>query len=92
LYHVFNSPLRAFSPRQHIAYVCRHNEADVKSCCGAADHRKKGMGRVVAEWSAGVDTLIDKKLDELLEGYDRYRVWPEAKRTLPEARKKFLKK
>ena len=130
IYHVFNTHTRAFSPRQHVAYACRHSEAEVLACCGRAadaggaggggrklEHEEekdqqrltttrgeersknssssnsnnKGIGRVVAEWSAGVDTLIDKKLDDLLAGYSRLGVFPEVDRQLPSKRKVFLR-
>ena len=72
-YHVFEEKPRAFSPRQHIAFVCQNEERDAVGCCyqepwrapgflglGGRNHNAKpseGVKRMIGEWSAAVDTL-----------------------------------
>lgn len=60
-YHVFFEAGRAFSPRQHIEYVCQYNTRDVLNCCyeDAPNNTvvSKGISRIIGEWSAAVDTL-----------------------------------
>mmetsp|Transcript_1739 Transcript_1739/g.3778 ORF Transcript_1739/g.3778 Transcript_1739/m.3778 type:complete len:609 (+) Transcript_1739:216-2042(+) len=60
-YHVFFEAGRAFSPRQHIEYVCQYNTRDVLNCCyeDAPNNTKvsRGISRIIGEWSAAVDTL-----------------------------------
>ena len=61
-YHVFFEKGRAFTPKQHVAYVCRHNSRDVTSCCHddyLTDNivPTSGISRIVGEWSAAYDSL-----------------------------------
>jgi glucan 1,3-beta-glucosidase len=60
-YHVFFEKGRAFTPRQHIAYVCRHGHQETVGCCyeDAPTNTvpSKGISRIIGEWSAAYDAL-----------------------------------
>jgi hypothetical protein len=86
-YHVFASTPRAFSPRQHIAYVCEHNRRDLEGCCEG-----EGLRRIMGEWSASFDTLVCAKLDDVMASYAATGKFLEAGRQIPPERQKFLRK
>jgi glucan 1,3-beta-glucosidase len=51
----------------------------------------KGISHIVGEWSAAFDTLVDTKLDIVMNGIAATGIAPEFDRQIPELRQKFLR-
>lgn len=94
-YHVFFENGRAFTPRQHIAYLCRHNQQETDSCCYADAPNNtipsKGISRIIGEWSAAYDVLPTALTPSLMKAIANTGVVPLLNRTLSEARKTFMR-
>jgi len=94
-YHVFFEKGRAFTPRQHIAYVCRHNTQDIEGCC-YEDHPNNtipttvGMKRMVGEWSGAYDQLPTALAPMVMKYIAKYGEAPFLNRTLSRERIDFL--
>lgn len=94
-YHVFAERPRALSPRQHIAYVCEKNYRDTIGCCYSdpPENTKPATGitRMVGEWSAATDTLVEAKLHEVMNEIMAKGIALDLDREIDEPRKEFLK-
>ena len=94
-YHVFFEKGRAFTPRQHIAYVCRHNHEDIMGCCyeDAPNNTipSKGISRIVGEWSGAYDSLPTAMAPYIMKTIAATGVAPHLNRTLSPARIKFVR-
>jgi len=103
-YHVFAEEPRALSPRQHIAYVCRHNQKDTVGCCyddydGKDDDAatttntipSQTISRIIGEWSASFDTLVSAKLDTVMAAIATNGTALEMDRVLSTNRQAFLR-
>jgi len=94
-YHVFFEQGRSFTPRQHIAYVCRHDTLSVKDCCYEDGNDKlipsKGISRLTGEWSGAYDSLPTALTPQLMKGIALSGTVPQLNRTLSMARKKFVR-
>lgn len=94
-YHVFFEMGRSFSPRQHIAYLCRHNSIEVIACCyeDAPNNTVptvNGMQKIVGEWTGAFDTLPTAMAPFIMKTIAETGVAPHLNRTLSPARKGFL--
>ena len=93
-YHVFFEKGRAFTPRQHIAYVCRHNYFEVKSCCfdDAPNNTQpsSGISRIMGEWSAAYDILPTAMAPYIMKTIASTGEAPYLNRTLSKPRKQFM--
>ena len=72
-YHVFFEQGRSFTPKQHIAYVCRHDTQAVQDCCyddGPETNTivSTGISRLTGEWSAAYDILPTAMTPYLMKG------------------------
>lgn len=94
-YHVFFEQGRAFTPRQHIAYVCRHDTNDVKQCCyedpPSNTIPSRGISRIIGEWSAAYDTLPTAMTPFIMEHIETTGRAPFLNRTLSKERREFLR-
>ena len=94
-YHVFFEKGRAFTPLQHIAYVCRHNHEDVTSCCyddpPANTQPAKGISRIVGEWSAAYDSLPTAMAPYIMKTIAASGIAPHLNRTLSRPRVNFMR-
>lgn len=94
-YHVFFEQGRSFTPRQHIAYVCRHDTEGTTDCCyedGDANQiPSKGISRMTGEWSVAYDVLPTALTPELMKGIATDGVVPYLNRTLSRPRIEFLR-
>lgn len=95
-YHVFSDEARGFSPRQHIAYVCRNGNRGVNACC-YQDHPRRnsipadGISRIMGEWSAAFDSLPTALVPYIMQHIAATGSAPLLNRTLPPERKAFLR-
>eukprot|EP00536_Pseudo-nitzschia_multiseries_P009323 jgi/Psemu1/200378/e_gw1.257.64.1 len=94
-YHVFFEEGRSFTPRQHIAYVCRHDTTTVSDCCfqdgDAKQIPSKGISRLTGEWSVAFDALPTALVPDLMEGISKTGQLPQRNRTLSPRRIDFLR-
>mmetsp|Transcript_28820 Transcript_28820/g.78084 ORF Transcript_28820/g.78084 Transcript_28820/m.78084 type:complete len:617 (+) Transcript_28820:193-2043(+) len=94
-YHVFFEQGRSFTPRQHIAYVCRHDTSTVSDCCFVDGDAKqipsRGVSRLTGEWSGAFDKLPTALLPDLMEGISKTGELPQRNRTLSVGRNNFLR-
>lgn len=94
-YHVFFEQGRSFTPRQHIAYVCRHDSLSTTDCCYEDGEGKqipsKGISRLTGEWSVAYDVLPTAMTPHLMKGIAKDGVAPLLNRTLSVPRKEFLR-
>lgn len=94
-YHVFFEQGRSFTPRQHIAYTCRHDTQGVRDCCYEDGESKqipsKGISRLTGEWSGAYDVLPTALTPSLMKGISIDGVLPHLNRTLSVSRKAFLR-
>lgn len=94
-YHVFFEEGRSFTPRQHIAYVCRHDTSMVAECCFEDGDAKQipsaGISRLTGEWSGAFDSLPTALVPDLMEGISLTGELPQRNRTLPAARIDFVR-
>eukprot|EP00531_Pseudo-nitzschia_arenysensis_P017804 CAMPEP_0116120246 /NCGR_PEP_ID=MMETSP0329-20121206/3076_1 /TAXON_ID=697910 /ORGANISM="Pseudo-nitzschia arenysensis, Strain B593" /LENGTH=590 /DNA_ID=CAMNT_0003614009 /DNA_START=121 /DNA_END=1893 /DNA_ORIENTATION=+ len=94
-YHVFFEQGRSFTPRQHIAYICRHDTQGVKDCCYEDSDTKlvpsRGISRLTGEWSGAYDILPTALTPQLMKGIAEEGVVPQLNRTLSQSRKAFLR-
>eukprot|EP00529_Nitzschia_sp_RCC80_P011463 CAMPEP_0113521022 /NCGR_PEP_ID=MMETSP0014_2-20120614/44415_1 /TAXON_ID=2857 /ORGANISM="Nitzschia sp." /LENGTH=612 /DNA_ID=CAMNT_0000418947 /DNA_START=114 /DNA_END=1952 /DNA_ORIENTATION=- /assembly_acc=CAM_ASM_000159 len=94
-YHVFFEKGRAFTPRQHIAYVCRHNVQEVEECCFEDPPNNTipshGISRLIGEWSGAYDSLPTAMVPYLMDGIKTTGRAPFVNRTLSKARKDFIR-
>ncbi|VEU34579.1 unnamed protein product [Pseudo-nitzschia multistriata] len=94
-YHVFFEEGRSFTPRQHIAYVCRHDTRSVSDCCFQDGDAKQipsaGISRLTGEWSAAFDALPTALVPDLMEGISKTGQLPQRNRTLSSGRVGFLR-
>ena len=94
-YHVFFEEGRSFTPRQHIAYVCRHDTSAVSDCCFQDGPSKQipsaGISRLTGEWSGAFDSLPTALVPEIMEGISKTGQLPQRNRTLSAARKDFIR-
>ena len=94
-YHVFFEQGRSFTPKQHIAYVCRHDAASVKECCYEDDEKKTipshGISRLIGEWSGAFDSLPTALTPNLMKGISLDGQVPLLNRTLDKKRSNFLR-
>jgi len=94
-YHVFFEQGRAFTPRQHIAYVCRHDSNDVRLCCYDDPPQNtipsKGISRIIGEWSGAYDALPTAMTPYLMKQIAANGEAPLLNRTLSKERKAFLR-
>jgi len=94
-YHVFFEQGRSFTPRQHIAFVCRHDSEQAIDCCYEDAGRKqipsKGISRVTGEWSLAYDVLPTALTPQLMKGIATNGVAPLLNRTLSVPRMEFLR-
>eukprot|EP00934_Nitzschia_sp_Nitz4_P007610 Nitzschia sp. Nitz4//scaffold87_size112219//98155//100063//NITZ4_004089-RA/size112219-snap-gene-0.96-mRNA-1//-1//CDS//3329559414//7600//frame0 len=94
-YHVFFEKGRAFTPKQHIAYVCRHNFEETVSCCYDDPPTNKepssGISRIIGEWSAAFDVLPTALTPFLMKSIAKDGVVPLLNRTLSPARMEFMR-
>lgn len=94
-YHVFAEYPRAFSPRQHIAYVCERNYREATACCYEDEPENtqvsKGIKRLFGEWSVSFDTLIVIKLYDVTKGIAKNFIAEDLDRQLPPGRQEFLR-
>ncbi|KAG7345179.1 cellulase glycosyl hydrolase family 5 protein [Nitzschia inconspicua] len=94
-YHVFFEQGRAFTPRQHIAYVCRHDTNDVKLCCYEDPPNNtipsRGISRIIGEWSAAYDTLPTAMTPFIMKHIETTGRAPFLNRTLSTERREFLR-
>jgi len=93
-YHVFAERPRGLSPRQHIAYVCEHNQRDTVACCYEDENKivpSPGISRIIGEWSASFDTLVCDKLDVVMAGIAANGFAPEFDRKIEPKRQAFLR-
>jgi len=96
-YHVFFEMGRAFTPRQHIAYLCRHNSQEVVACCYEDAPNNtipavNGMQKIVGEWTGAYDQLPTAVAPDVMEVIGETGVAPYLNRTLSRARMQFLEK
>lgn len=94
-YHVFFEKGRAFTPRQHIAYVCRHNVQEVQECCFEDPPNNTvpshGVSRLIGEWSGAYDSLPTAMVPYLMNGIKKTGHAPLLNRTLSMERKEFVR-
>jgi glucan 1,3-beta-glucosidase len=96
-YHVFFEQGRAFTPKQHIAYVCQHGKQDVESCC-YEDHPHgnsvpaAGISRIMGEWSAAYDQLPTALTPHIMKVIATTGEAPLLNRTLSTERMEFMRK
>jgi glucan 1,3-beta-glucosidase len=94
-YHVFFEKGRAFTPKQHIAYVCRHDAEAVQECCyddpPANTAVSKGISRIIGEWSGAYDSLPTAMTPYLMQGIASTGQVPLLNRTLTKDRKDFVR-
>jgi glucan 1,3-beta-glucosidase len=94
-YHVFFEQGRSFTPRQHIAYVCRHDTNDVKECCWEDPPNNtipsKGISRIIGEWSGAYDALPTAMTPYIMKQIEVTGRAPYLNRTLSRERKEFLR-
>jgi glucan 1,3-beta-glucosidase len=95
-YHVFFEKGRAMTPKQHIAYVCRHNYRDVVSCCQddyLTDKMvpSRGISRIVGEWSGAFDVLPTAMAPYIMRTIAATGVAPMLNRTFSVERRAFLR-
>lgn len=94
-YHIFFEQGRSFTPRQHIAFVCRHDSEQSIDCCYEDADRKqipsKGISRITGEWSVAYDVLPTALTPELMKGIATNGVAPLLNRTLSVPRMEFLR-
>eukprot|EP00526_Cylindrotheca_closterium_P005643 CAMPEP_0113643590 /NCGR_PEP_ID=MMETSP0017_2-20120614/22927_1 /TAXON_ID=2856 /ORGANISM="Cylindrotheca closterium" /LENGTH=569 /DNA_ID=CAMNT_0000555127 /DNA_START=90 /DNA_END=1799 /DNA_ORIENTATION=- /assembly_acc=CAM_ASM_000147 len=94
-YHVFFEMGRAFTPRQHIAYLCRHNSEEVVACCYEDAPNNtiptvNGIQKIVGEWTGAYDQLPTAVAPYVMEVIGETGVAPRLNRTLSRARMRFL--
>lgn len=94
-YHVFFEMGRAFTPRQHIAYLCRHNAQDVVACCYEDPPNNTipslgGMQRIIGEWTGSYDSLPTAMTPQILKLIAKTGQAPHLNRTLSSSRMHFL--
>jgi glucan 1,3-beta-glucosidase len=94
-YQVFFEVGRAFTPRQHIAYVCRHDTNDVKECCYDDPPNNtipsSGISRIIGEWSAAYDALPTAMTPFIMKHIETTGRAPFLNRTLSAERREFLR-
>jgi glucan 1,3-beta-glucosidase len=94
-YHVFFEQGRAFTPRQHIAYVCRHDTTDVKVCCYEDPPNNtipsKGISRIIGEWSGAYDALPTAMTPYIMKHIVATGRAPFLNRSLSKERRDFLR-
>ena len=94
-YHVFFEKGRAFTPKQHIAYTCRHTFAEVTACCWddapANTIPSKGISRIIGEWSAAYDVLPTALAPAIMTAIAENGVAPYLNRTLSPERHGFMR-
>jgi glucan 1,3-beta-glucosidase len=96
-YQVFFEHGRAFTPLQHIAYVCRHGLQDVTDCCyddaptNNNTQPSKGISRIVGEWSAAYDTLPTALAPFIMKTIAATGIAPYLNRTLSKPRMEFMR-
>ena len=93
-YHVFFEQGRSFTPRQHIAYICRHDTHVATDCCYEDMVRRipsKGISRITGEWSAAFDILPTAMTPYLMDGIASDGKAPLLDRTLSKNRKHFMR-
>lgn len=94
-YHVFFEQGRSFTPRQHIAYICRHDSQGVEDCCYEDGDAKlvpsRGISRLTGEWSGAYDILPTAVTPQLMKGIASDGIVPYHNRTLSKSRKAFLR-
>jgi glucan 1,3-beta-glucosidase len=93
-YHVFFENGRAFTPRQHIAYLCRHNSQEVTACCyeDAPNNTipTKGIRKIVGEWTGAYDSLPTGMAPYIMKTIAATGSAPLLNRTLSKARFEFI--
>lgn len=93
-YHVFFEQGRSFTPKQHIAYVCRHDSSSVKDCCYDDPDTKllpsKGIARLTGEWSGAYDVLPTAMTPHIMKGILHNGTAPLLRRQLTQPQKDFL--
>jgi glucan 1,3-beta-glucosidase len=94
-YHVFFEKGRAFTPKQHIAYVCRHGKGDVESCCYEDQPNNTvpaaGISRIMGEWSAAYDQLPTALTPHIMNVIAARGAAPLLNRTLSSERMEFMR-
>ncbi len=94
-YHVFFEQGRAFTPQQHIAYVCRHGKEEVESCCFEDAPRNTvaapGISRIIGEWSAAYDVLPTALTPHIMKTIAVRGSAPLLNRTLSAKRMQFMR-
>jgi glucan 1,3-beta-glucosidase len=95
-YHVFFEKGRAFTPRQHVAYVCRHNHEETVSCCydDAPNNNtipSTGISRIMGEWSAAYDSLPTAMAPFIMKTIAATGVAPHMNRTVSVERQAFMR-
>ena len=94
-YYVFSINLRGLTPRQHIAYVCRHARRGVEACCYEDQKNKtipsSGIRRLYGEWSGAFDKLPSALVPVIMKTIMATGVAPFINRTLNVQRQGFLR-
>jgi glucan 1,3-beta-glucosidase len=93
-YQVFFEKGRAFTPRQHIAYLCRHNSVEVSACCyeDFPDNTipTKGIRKIVGEWTGSYDSLPTAMAPFIMKTIAETGTAPLLNRTLSQPRIDFI--
>lgn len=83
------------TPKQHIAYVCRHGREDVESCCyedaPINTVPSKGISRIIGEWSGAYDVLPTALTPHIMKTIASQNKAPLLSRQISQARRAFLK-
>lgn len=91
---MFADRSRALSPKQHIAYTCQYYSRETSSCC-YQDQKKtrpsNGISRIIGEWSAAFDTLVEFKLNDVMAGIQKTGEAPGFDRIVSKPRQDFLR-
>lgn len=94
-YHVFFEQGRSFTPRQHIAYVCRHDASSVEDCCWEDPPNNtipsEGISRIIGEWSGAYDALPTAMTPFIMKRIETAGQAPYLNRVLSTERKEFLR-
>lgn len=69
---MFDEVPRSFSPKQHIAFVCGRQHRMTVACCYEDGDKTipitKGLRRLIGEWSVSYDTLVDARIEQVMNG------------------------
>jgi len=100
IYQVFSEFSRVFTPRQHIAYTCRHDLRYVESCCrdgivndpSGSNVTIRPLSRLVGEWTAAFDKNPSYQLSRVMGDISRGKNIGSTASPMTEERRAFLRR